>query len=138
MKSQDTQLLNELLKQIDAENDETRLRSTLRMLNLIVLTLTLLALLIMLVPPFSLIDSYIIASISITVNILIEWLIRRERAKVGAYIFTIWTNVGIITFLILSAIQQEKSNLIMFAGTTPLFTILGGLLLGWRFAVFLR
>jgi len=134
MKSQDTQLLNELLKQIDAENDETRLRSTLRMLNLIVLTLTLLALLIMLVPPFSLIDSYIIASISITVNILIEWLIRRERAKVGAYIFTIWTNVGIITFLILSAIQQEKSNLIMFAGTTPLFTILGGLLLGWRFA----
>jgi len=134
MKSQDTQLLNELLKQIDAENDETRLRSTLRMLNLIVLTLTLLALLIMLVPPFSLIDSYIIASISITVNILIEWLIRRERARVGAYIFTIWTNVGIITFLILSAIQQEKSNLIMFAGTTPLFTILGGLLLGWRFA----
>ena len=134
MKSQDTQLLNELLKQIDAENDETRLRSTLRMLNLIVLTLTLLALLIMLVPPFSLIDSYIIASISITVNILIEWLIRRERAKVGAYIFTIWTNVGIITFLILSAIQQEKSNLTMFAGTTPLFTILGGLLLGWRFA----
>jgi serine phosphatase RsbU (regulator of sigma subunit) len=134
MKSQDTQLLNELLKQIDAENDETRLRSTLRMLNLIVLTLTLLALLIMLVPPFSLIDSYIIASISITVNILIEWLIRRERAKVGAYIFTIWTNVGIITFLILSAIQQEKSDLIMFAGTTPLFTILGGLLLGWRFA----
>jgi serine phosphatase RsbU (regulator of sigma subunit) len=134
MKSQDTQLLNELLKQIDAENDETRLRSTLRMLNLIVLTLTLLALLIMLVPPFSLIDSYIITSISITVNILIEWLIRRERAKVGAYIFTIWTNVGIITFLILSAIQQEKSNLIMFAGTTPLFTILGGLLLGWRFA----
>lgn len=134
MKSQDTQLLNELLKQIDAENDETRLRSTLRMLNLIVLTLTLLALLIMLVPPFSLIDSYIIASISITVNILIEWLIRRERAKVGVYIFTIWTNVGIITFLILSAIQQEKSNLIMFAGTTPLFTILGGLLLGWRFA----
>jgi len=133
MKSQDTQLLNELLKQIDAENDETRLRSTLRMLNLIVLTLTLLALLIMLVPPFSLIDSYIITSISITVNILIE-LIRRERAKVGAYIFTIWINVGIITFLILSAIQQEKSNLIMFAGTTPLFTILGGLLLGWRFA----
>ncbi len=134
MKSQDTQLLNELLKQIDAENDETRLRSTLRMLNLIVLTLTLLALLIMLVPPFSLIDSYVIVFISITVNILIEWLIQRDRARIGAYIFTIWTNVGIITFLILSAIQQETSNLVMFAGTTPLFTILGGLLLDWRFA----
>ncbi len=134
MKSQDTRLLNELLKQLDIESDETRLRSTLRMLNLIVLSLTLLALLIMLIPPFSLIDSYIIVSISITVNILIEWLIRRERAKVGAYIFTIWTNIGILVFLILSAIQQEISNLVMFAGTTPLFTILAGLLLGWRFA----
>ncbi|WP_028457043.1 PP2C family protein-serine/threonine phosphatase [Chloroflexus sp. Y-396-1] len=134
MKSQDTQLLNELLKQLDAESDEIRLRSTLRMLNLIVLTLTLLALLIMLIPPFSLIDSYVIVSVSITVNILIEWLIRKEHANIGAYIFTIWTNFGMIMFLILSATQQEKSNLVMFAGTTPLFTILGGLLLGWRFA----
>lgn len=134
MKSQDTQLLSELLKQLDDEGDETRLRSTLRMLNLIVLTLTLLALLIMLIPPFSLIVSYVIVFISIAINILIEWLIWRNHAKIGAYIFVVWTNFGIITFMIANAIQQEILNLVMFAGTTPLFTILGGLLLGWRFA----
>jgi len=88
----------------------------------------------MLIPPFSLIVSYVIVFISIAINILIEWLIWRNHAKIGAYVFVVWTNFGIITFMIANAIQQEILNLVMFAGTTPLFTILGGLLLGWRFA----
>lgn len=100
MNLHDIQSLNELLKQLDTESDQIRLRSTLQILNRIVLTLTLLALLIMLVPPLSTIDSYIIVFLSIAVNILIEWLIQRERTNVGSYIFVIWTNFGIIIFMI--------------------------------------
>jgi len=134
MNLHDIQSLNELLKQLDTESDQIRLRSTLQILNRIVLTLTLLALLIMLVPPLSTIDSYIIVFLSIAVNILIEWLIQRERTNVGSYIFVIWTNFGIIIFMISNAIAREMVSIILFAETIPLFIILGSLLLGWRFA----
>lgn len=136
MKSQDIQSFNELLKQLDIESDQIRLRFTLRMLNILVVTLTIIALLIMLIPPLSLPIAYILVTVSIAINGTIEWLIRRNREIVGARLFVGWTNMGIIVFMLINAARLDLIGMTMFAEITPLFVILSGLLLGWGFAGF--
>jgi serine phosphatase RsbU (regulator of sigma subunit) len=136
MKSQDIQSFNELLKQLDIENDQVRLRFTLRMLNILVLTLTVIALLIMLIPPFSLPVAYILVAVSIAINGIIEWLIRINREVVGARLFVGWTNIGVVVFMLINTVRLDDIGMTMFAEITPLFVILSGLLLGWGLAGF--
>lgn len=136
MKSQDIQSFNELLKQLDIESDQIRLHFTLRMLNILVLTLTIIALLIMLIPPLSLPIAYILVAVSMAINGTIEWLIRRNREIVGARLFVGWTNLGVIVFMLINAARLDSIGMTMFAEITPLFVILSGLLLGWGFAGF--
>lgn len=136
MKSQDIRSFNELLKQLDIESDQVRLRFTLRMLNILVLTLTIIALLIMLIPPFSLPVAYILVAVSIAINGIIEWLIRINREVVGARLFVGWTNIGVVVFMLINTVRFDDIGMTMFAEITPLFVILSGLLLGWRPAGF--
>ncbi len=126
--------MNELLGQIDAQNEQLRLRKILRMLNNIVVLLTVVALLIMLIPPFSLPLYYAIVVTSLAVNGWIEWLTRQKRERIGAILLVIWTNIGVLLIIAANAIERDLLRMTMFAETTPLFVVLAGLLLGWRFA----
>lgn len=134
MKPRDAKVVNELLGQIDAQNKQLRLRKMLRMLNNLVVLLTIVALLIMLIPPFSHPLYYAIVVTSLAVNGWIEWLIRQKREQIGAILLVIWTNLGVLLIMTANAIEHDLLRMTMFAETTPLFVILAGLLLGWRFA----
>ncbi|MGQ9528322.1 MAG: PP2C family protein-serine/threonine phosphatase [Chloroflexus sp.] len=136
MKSQNIQSFNELLKQLDIESDQVSLRFTLRMLNILVFTLTIIALLIMFIPPLSLPIAYMMVAVSLAINGIIEWLIRRNREIVGARLFVGWINAGVIVFMLANTAELDLTGTTMFTGITPLFVILSGLLLGWGFAGF--
>ncbi|WP_298402299.1 SpoIIE family protein phosphatase [uncultured Chloroflexus sp.] len=134
MKPRDANVVNELLGQIDAQNEQLRLHTMLRMLNNLVVLLTIVALLIMLIPPLSRPLYYAIVVTSLAVNGWIEWLIRHERERIGAVLLVLWTNLGILLIMVANAIEHDLLRVTIFAETTPLFVILAGLLLGWRFA----
>lgn len=134
MKSRDAQAVNELLWQIDVQGEQVRLRKMLRMLNAIVTILTILALLVMLIPPLSHPLYYLIVAISLSINGCIEWLVHKKHERIGATILVVWTNLGILLIIWGNYLDRDLLRLTMFAETTPLFVILAGLLLGWRFA----
>lgn len=134
MKPQDISSFNVLLRTLDIESDQELLRSVLHTLNFMVLGLTLLALGVMFIPPFSSPSAYTVVVISICINVLIAWLVKKKREVLGSYLFVIWINAGICFFVVENALSLDLFRTTLFAGTTPLFIIIGALLVGWRFA----
>ncbi|WP_448337168.1 PP2C family protein-serine/threonine phosphatase [Chloroflexus aurantiacus] len=134
MKPQDISSFDVLLRTLDIESEQELLRSILRTLNLMVLGLTLLALGVMFIPPFSEPIAYIVVFISLCVNVLVAWLVKVNREVVGSYLFVIWINTGVCLFVLENALSLDLFRTTLFAGTTPLFVIVGALLVGWRFA----
>ncbi|WP_298816660.1 PP2C family protein-serine/threonine phosphatase [Chloroflexus sp.] len=123
-----------LLNQIDVEDEQKRLRVMARALNGLVTLLTVVALLIMLIPPFSHPLYYTIVGISLAINLVVEWTARQNREVFSARLLVVWTNLGVLAIMVANAIERDLLRTTLFAETTPLFVILAGLLLGWRAA----
>lgn len=134
MKPREAQSVNDHLQRIDSQSERLRLRTMLRMLNGMIVILTIAALLIMLIPPLSHPIYYGIVAISLLINGWIEWLIRQERERSGAILLVTWTNLGILLIMFANMFEGDLLRTTLFAETTPLFVILAGLLLGWRLA----
>lgn len=134
MKPREVQSVTERLRQMNAQSERLRLRTMLRMLNGLIVVLTIAALLIMLIPPLSHPLYYVIVVISLAINGLIDWFIRRDRERSGAILLVAWTNLGILLIIVGNMLEGDLLRMTIFAAIIPLFVIFAGLLLGWRLA----
>ncbi|WP_322496118.1 hypothetical protein [Chloroflexus sp.] len=134
MKPREVQSVTERLRQMNVQSERLRLRTMLRMLNGLIVVLTIAALLIMLIPPLSHPLYYVIVVISLAINGLIDWFIRRDRERSGAILLVAWTNLGILLIIVGNMLEGDLLRMTIFAAIIPLFVIFAGLLLGWRLA----
>ncbi len=134
MKKAEQQFVIDAFRQLENEDERFRLRRNLRILHYTVITLTIVALLVMLIPPFAHPFYYAIVLVSLFINGLVEWLMRTQREQAGAITLIVWMNLGIWLILSANGLGGDLLRMTQFAATTPLFVVIASLLLGWRFS----